>query len=110
MNKLQATARAAALQSTVKRLQKVEAKTAKALQQAQAAQTMASESYSIAWNNHRAAWNSYALAMLEAERLDNLANADAYPEHRAHYLAEAAKRSKVRAILSASTGAQEVAA
>lgn len=98
-NQQAATQATASLEPLLILLQEAEARSREVLQQAQEAQALAIKAHSIAWNNHRAAWNNHTLALLEVERLENLANADAYPEQRARYLAEAAKRVKVAAIL-----------
>lgn len=98
-NQQAATQATASLAPILILLREAEARSRETLQQAQEAQARAIEACRIAQNNHSAVWNSHMLAMLEAERRENLANADAYPERREHYLAEAAKRVKVAGIL-----------
>jgi len=91
-NQQAATQTTASLAASLILLQQAEASAAQVLKLAQGAHRRARKALYSAGNKH-------TLALLEVERLENLANADAYPEHRAHYLAEAAKRTKAAAIL-----------
>lgn len=92
INQQAATQTTASLAASLILLQQAETRATQVLKLAQGAHRRASKALCTAGNNH-------LLALLEVERLENLANADAYPEHRAHYLAEAAKRTKAAAIL-----------
>lgn len=48
---------------------------------------------------HRMIWGQYTLTMLETKRLEHVANADAFPDHQEHHLAEALKLATAATIL-----------